>query len=385
LDWDNQILDSFNQWRLFISLRRLDPGARLPQNTVSMTDEIANELSNIAAHLRDQLNYLDDIGVTDIGGSASKTGPAMPQQTSPPVKVGETNEMSDRNWGPADSDTKGHVIASPDRGPASPSRTDIHLNAGLEKSDAAPMKASPGSGKTETHDEVKPEVDTIPQLDLFGEPVSKQPLPGVRPRATALASTMFDALPRDSSLEDIRNDIGDCTRCKLSKHRTHIVFGEGNPKADLVFVGEGPGAEEDATGRPFVGRAGKLLDKIIDAMGFNRSDVYICNVVKCRPPENRTPERDEADTCQPFLFRQLALIHPKVVVALGAPALHCLVGNKESITRARGQWRDWNGMKLIPTYHPAYLLRVPDKKREAWEDVKKVRDYLASIETPLRS
>jgi uracil-DNA glycosylase len=364
----------------FVSVWRLDPGARVPHNTESMTDEIANELSSIAARLRDQLDFLDDIGVTDIGGSESETRPALLESKQPPVKVEETDERSDREGGPPDIKTKHHVIANPAPGLAPHTRSDTQLNASLEKSDAAPMKTNLGSKKTASPAEVTPEMDTIPQLDLFGEPVSKQPLPGGRPRANAPASTIFDALPRDSSLEDIRNDIGDCTRCKLSKHRTHIVFGEGSPKADLVFVGEGPGAEEDATGRPFVGRAGKLLDKIIDAMGFKRSDVYICNVVKCRPPENRTPERDEADTCQPFLFRQLALIHPKVVVALGAPALHCLVGSRESITRARGQWRDWNGMKLIPTYHPAYLLRVPDKKREAWEDVKKVRDYLASIE-----
>jgi uracil-DNA glycosylase family 4 len=183
----------------------------------------------------------------------------------------------------------------------------------------------------------------------------------------------------DPSLEAIRQEIGDCVRCKLHVARTNIVFGEGNPEAKLVFVGEGPGADEDATGRPFVGRAGQLLNKIIEAIGLRREDVYICNVVKCRPPGNRTPERDEVATCEPFLFRQLAFIRPKVIVVLGLPAFQCLLKSKDSMTRSRGEWREWNGIKVMPTFHPAYLLRSPEKKRETWEDMKKVRDYLAAL------
>jgi uracil-DNA glycosylase len=209
------------------------------------------------------------------------------------------------------------------------------------------------------------------ELDLFGEPVAPY---SAGPRPVALATQAAN----DTSLESIREDIGDCTRCKLHEHRRTIVFGEGNPNASLVFVGEGPGAEEDATGRPFVGRAGQLLDKIIEAIGFKREDVYIANIVKCRPPGNRTPERDEVETCEPFLFRQLMLIRPRVIVALGSPAFQCLLRTKESITRARGEWREWNGIKLMPTFHPAFLLRSPDKKREVWEDMKKVRDFLNS-------
>ncbi|HTF38928.1 MAG TPA: uracil-DNA glycosylase, partial [Blastocatellia bacterium] len=180
----------------------------------------------------------------------------------------------------------------------------------------------------------------------------------------------------DPSLEAIREDIGDCRRCKLHEHRKTIVFGEGNPRAKLVFVGEGPGADEDASGRPFVGRAGQLLDKIIVAIGLKREDVYIANIVKCRPPGNRTPEHDEVDTCEPFLLRQLAFIRPEVIVALGSPAFQCLLRTREPITRARGEWREWNGIKVMPTFHPAFLLRSPEKKREVWEDMKKVRDYL---------
>jgi DNA polymerase len=185
------------------------------------------------------------------------------------------------------------------------------------------------------------------------------------------------AAPVDDSLERIREDIGECTRCKLHTSRTHIVFGEGNADAELMFVGEGPGADEDATGRPFVGAAGKLLDKIIEAIGLARADVYIANVVKCRPPGNRKPEKDETGTCEQFLFRQIATIDPKVIVALGNTPLESLLNLKTGgITKARGQFYDYNGIKLMATFHPAYLLRDPTKKREVWEDMKKVRAEL---------
>ena len=210
----------------------------------------------------------------------------------------------------------------------------------------------------------------LEQAGLFGDAVVSS-----KPRSTTPRASSLPVL-ESPSLEAIREDLGDCTRCRLHEHRKTIVFGEGNPQARLVFVGEGPGAEEDATGRPFVGRAGQLLDKIIAAIGLAREDVYIANIVKCRPPGNRTPERDEVETCEPFLFRQLAFIRPEVIVALGSPAFQCLLRTKEPITRARGEWRDWNGIKLMPTFHPAFLLRSPDKKREVWEDMKKVRDYL---------
>jgi uracil-DNA glycosylase family 4 len=212
----------------------------------------------------------------------------------------------------------------------------------------------------------------IEQAGLFGEAIVSSKPGSSTPRGPSLPVLE----PPASSLEAIREDLGDCRRCKLHEHRRTIVFGEGNPQARLVFVGEGPGAEEDASGRPFVGRAGQLLDKIIAAIGLAREDVYIANIVKCRPPENRTPERDEVETCELFLFRQLAFIRPEVIVALGSPAFQCLLRTREPITRARGEWRDWNGIKLMPTFHPAFLLRSPDKKREVWEDMKKVRDYL---------
>jgi uracil-DNA glycosylase family 4 len=181
-------------------------------------------------------------------------------------------------------------------------------------------------------------------------------------------------------LASLREEIGDCTRCKLhALGRTQVVFGAGNPEARLMFVGEAPGADEDIQGEPFVGRAGQLLTKIIQSIGLQRSDVYIANVIKCRPPNNRNPEPDEVATCQPFLFRQIDTIRPRVIVALGTFAARALVGGDAPISRMRGRVQPFrHGASLIPTFHPAYLLRSPDRKREVWEDMKKVRDLLAS-------
>ena len=179
------------------------------------------------------------------------------------------------------------------------------------------------------------------------------------------------------ALSGIRADIGDCTRCKLhTLGRQQIVFGVGNPQADLMFVGEAPGRDEDIQGIPFVGRAGQLLTKIIEAIGLKREDVYIANVIKCRPPENRNPEPDEVETCEPFLFRQIDVIKPKVVVALGKFAAQTLLRTLDPISRLRGRVYDYRGVRLVPTFHPAYLLRNPSSKREVWEDMKLVRSLL---------
>lgn len=180
-------------------------------------------------------------------------------------------------------------------------------------------------------------------------------------------------------LQEIRDFIGDCTRCPLSESRTHIVFGEGNPDAQLVFVGEGPGADEDKQGRPFVGRAGKLLDKMILAMDLKRKDVYISNVVKCRPPRNRDPERLEMDTCFPFLENQIEVIQPKVIVSLGRISTQRLLETKEPLSTLRGRFHDKQGIQVMPTYHPSYLLRAePDRqpKADAWGDLQKVMALL---------
>jgi uracil-DNA glycosylase family 4 len=186
----------------------------------------------------------------------------------------------------------------------------------------------------------------------------------------------FSRTPGEA-LAAVRADIGDCTRCKLhTLGRRQIVFGVGNPNADLMFVGEAPGADEDEQGIPFVGRAGQLLTKIIEAIELKREDVYIANVIKCRPPQNRNPEPDEVETCEPFLFRQIDLIKPKVIVALGKFAAQALLRTDAPISRLRGRVFEYRGAKLIPTFHPAYLLRTPSSKREVWEDMKLVKTLL---------
>jgi uracil-DNA glycosylase family 4 len=211
-------------------------------------------------------------------------------------------------------------------------------------------------------------------------PVVAQPAPKISPLPLPVPSgpSLFESIDRvaDDSLLKIREDLGDCTRCKLHATRNKIVFGAGNPKAELVFVGEGPGADEDAQGLPFVGRAGKLLTQMIEAMGLQRKDVYICNVVKCRPPENRQPEEDEVHTCSPFLLRQIDTIAPKVIVCLGAVAAKALLQTNRGISQFRGEWLEFRGRKLLATYHPAYLLRNPPAKSEVWKDLQKVMAVL---------
>lgn len=187
-------------------------------------------------------------------------------------------------------------------------------------------------------------------------------------------------LPEAETLDQICEDLGDCHRCRLASGRKTIVFGQGNPHAELVFVGEGPGADEDKHGLPFVGRAGQLLNRMIQLIGMKREDVYICNVVKCRPPENRTPLPDEIETCSPFLFRQIQAIHPRLVCCLGAPAVRTVLGIKEGITKIRGRYYDYGDMKALPTFHPAYILRNAREEKVLREDFQKISDFL---KTPL--
>jgi DNA polymerase len=212
-------------------------------------------------------------------------------------------------------------------------------------------------------------VDGVRPGSDLGQTSSAQNLQSEAPLAFARNAT--------EALAAIRADIGDCTRCKLhTLGRKQIVFGVGNPEADLMFVGEAPGAEEDEQGIPFVGRAGQLLTKIIEAIDLRRDDVYIANIIKCRPPQNRNPEPDEVALCEPFLFRQVDVIAPKVIVALGKYAAQTLLRTDSPISRLRGRVFDYRGAKLIPTFHPAYLLRNPSSKREVWEDMKLVRSLL---------
>ncbi len=204
------------------------------------------------------------------------------------------------------------------------------------------------------------------------------------PAPVIAAEDMFAAPKPESKATDpahalrlIREDIGDCTRCVLHKQgRKQIVFGVGNPHAELMFIGEAPGADEDQQGEPFVGRAGQLLNNMIKAMGIHREDVYIANIIKCRPPGNRTPEREECETCSPFLMRQIAVIQPKAIVALGAVAAKTLLAINAPMSEFRGRWYDFRGTKLAVTYHPAFLLRDPRQKKETWKDLQMVMKYL---------
>ncbi|MDI6777441.1 MAG: uracil-DNA glycosylase [Syntrophales bacterium] len=216
----------------------------------------------------------------------------------------------------------------------------------------------------------------------FGRPLSSLYLKGEgNPPSPPLKKGSEGGFSSEKSpsltLEEVRREIGDCQRCPLCRVRTNLVFGEGNPQANLVFVGEAPGEDEDRQGRPFVGRAGQLLTKIITAMKLTREDVYICNILKCRPPGNRNPKLDEIEACEPFLIRQLEAIRPKIICALGTSAAHTLLKTDVPITVLRGKFHAYHSIKLMPTYHPAYLLRNPGAKKQVWEDVKMIMEGLA--------
>ncbi|HLK88971.1 MAG TPA: uracil-DNA glycosylase, partial [Polyangia bacterium] len=217
------------------------------------------------------------------------------------------------------------------------------------------------------------------QKPAAAKPAPAAPAVGRAPEP-APEPTDDGAAPRGrAGLALVRDELGDCKRCKLAPSRQNLVFGVGNPDASLVFVGEAPGADEDAQGEPFVGKAGQLLTKMIEAMGYARGDVYICNVLKCRPPGNRNPEPDEVAACEPFLKKQLGAIRPRMIVALGKFAVQCLLRDDSPISRLRGNLRSYEGIPLMPTFHPAYLLRDPSKKKLAWDDLKAVNAALARV------
>ncbi len=239
-------------------------------------------------------------------------------------------------------------------------------------------KATKASPPPATLPQVKqPERPAVTPMPRESSPPPKSvPVPG--PAAQSLSLFEAPAAPRreHETLEEIQSDLGDCHRCRLAQGRKTIVFGQGNPHAELIFVGEGPGADEDDQGLPFVGRAGQLLNKMIQLAGMKREDVYICNIVKCRPPGNRVPEKDEIDTCSPFLYRQIRAIQPRLVCCLGAPAVRTLLGIKEGITKIRGTFYDFAGTKALATVHPAYVLRNPREETILREDFEKIVEFL---------
>jgi uracil-DNA glycosylase len=250
----------------------------------------------------------------------------------------------------------------------------VSASAASESAPSIEMTASPKSQSSPRILPSAPSTATVAAAAAGAAPKSASALP----IPAAPGPSLFEIVDRKpgETLDDIRADLGECTRCRLHKTRNKIVFGVGNPKAELVFVGEGPGHDEDVQGEPFVGRAGKLLTQMIEAMSLRREDVYICNVVKCRPPENRLPEKDEIASCSPFLLRQLASIQPKVICCLGACAAQTMLATTQGISKFRGEWFDFRGSKLIATYHPAYLLRNPPAKSEVWKDLQKVMAIL---------
>jgi uracil-DNA glycosylase family 4 len=240
---------------------------------------------------------------------------------------------------------------------------DFYRQEPIENHSAQEASPVPDSAlQNEEREEMTPRVKSAASTNIFETKVS------------GAESAVADPI---QALKLIREDIGDCTRCRLSKQgRKQIVFGVGNPTADLMFIGEAPGADEDIQGEPFVGRAGQLLNNMIKAMGLEREHVYIANIIKCRPPGNRTPERDECETCSPFLMRQIEVVKPKAIVALGAVAAKTLLAINAPMTELRGRWYDFRGTKLAVTYHPAFLLRDPRQKKEAWKDLQMVMKEL---------
>lgn len=250
---------------------------------------------------------------------------------------------------------------------------DPSLQPGRETNIQSPVKVAGADSQIS--------VEAVPTIKLpHLTPVVSSPArpSGARSMNLFEAESHEPARRESETLDQIRAELGDCHRCKLAGGRTHIVFGQGSPKAELVFVGEGPGADEDEQGLPFVGRAGQLLNRMLQRVGIRREDVYICNVVKCRPPGNRTPEIDEIETCSPFLFRQIQAIKPRLICCLGIPATRTVLGIKEGITRIHGRFYDYGTIKAMATVHPAYVLRNPREERILVEDFQKIRDFLNS-------
>ncbi|MDT5262367.1 MAG: uracil-DNA glycosylase [Acidobacteriota bacterium] len=319
-------------------------------------------LKSLAEEVAEAAVYLRELGVEGLEGLT------LPAAAEPPTR---TREATTRTPAAVSSALKRNANAERYAPPTPPARS-------------LPPPPPPKSNNA-----------SEPQQNRAGEPPSilnqtempKKPVRKASPDPPAPRETLFgDITPQDDlslgrpgeTFEDIRTDIGECIRCPLHVGRNKIVHTEGDQKSRLLFVGEAPGADEDASGRPFVGRAGQLLNKIIEAIGLKREDVLIGNVNRCRPPNNRTPTTEEARTCKPFLLREINIARPDVIVVLGNTAMKNLLDTKEGITRLRGQFQDYRGIKVMPTFHPAYLLRDPSKKREVWDDMKKVRDYLNS-------
>jgi uracil-DNA glycosylase len=310
---------------------------------------MGNELSDLIQDVREQVLYLQELGVETLDAKLPEANAADIVESVPTIASVAAKPLVKETEIP-----KLEVPPKPLRSSAGSRLTSL---PSLSRRASA---AAPRSGTSASQEPVVPaESASTPSENIFGG-ISELP-------------------ESDETMEQVWADIGNCTRCPLHEGRTQIVQTVGNYTSDLMFVGEAPGADEDAKGEPFVGRAGQLLNKIIEAIGMKREEVCIGNINRCRPPGNRQPTLPEAHTCKPFLLREIAVIRPKVIVVMGNTALHNLLDTKVGITRMRGQFHDYFGVKVMPTFHPAYLLRDPSKKREVWDDMKKVRDYLNTL------
>ena len=335
-----------------------------------MVDEAARkELLSLTEAVGAQLEYLDELGVAHVAAPGGEAQTEAPQHLPPLPSLART---ADAQRSPA---LQRNAAAEARRAQEAERAARTRTETPPPQIPAAPPRPHGGAATASEQVEMakrKPSVPTTAaqppaHMDtLFGEIAPQDELSLPRPGET---------------LEDVWRDIGpQCMRCPLCcEGRKQVVNSEGNPRARLMFVGEAPGADEDAQARPFVGRAGQLLNKIIEAIGMKREDVFIGNVNRCRPANNRTPVASEAAICKPFLLREIAIVRPDVIVVLGNTAMRNLLDTKEGITKVRGQFQDYKGIKVMPTFHPAYLLRDPSKKRETWDDMKKVRDYLSTL------
>ncbi|HEX8459045.1 MAG TPA: uracil-DNA glycosylase [Pyrinomonadaceae bacterium] len=343
-----------------------------------MTDEKSRaELLSLAEETGEHLSYLRELGV-DFFESA---GTIETDTAARQFEVGGASSQATDARRTAALRRNAEAEARAEREPAAGARTTDEPRAV-----ATPTVMPPATPRSETEETPPDALYQTAWTEKAEMPTKRKPVRKPDPVPPPPQETLFGeitpkdelSLPREGeTYEDIRQDIGECMRCPLCcEGRSKIVHSEGNPKARLMFVGEAPGADEDASGRPFVGRAGQLLNKIIEAIGMKREDVFIGNVNRCRPANNRTPTAAEAATCKPFLLREIALLRPEVIVVLGNTAMKNLLETKEGITKLRGSFMDYKGIKVMPTFHPAYLLRDPSKKRETWEDMKKVREYL---------
>jgi DNA polymerase len=333
--------------------------------------QLQSEVKEIFADLREHLLYMQELGIERVAVElpeqvlAASDDDVPPFDVTPRVVEQRRPEPVVERYVPPEV-AKVERPVQPPPAPRTSGGSRISALPSLSSRKPMPRKAT----KTARED------------SGTGPKAAEQPVVSSNVAAGEPAGSLFGAMAElpesNETIEQIRADIGNCTRCPLYEGRTQIVHSTGNLQAELMFVGEAPGADEDAQGFPFVGRAGQLLTKIIESIGFKREDVFIGNINRCRPPGNRAPTIQEAHTCRPFLQREIAVVRPKVIVVLGNTALHNLLDTKIGITKLRGEFQDYKGVKVMPPFHPAFLLRDPRKKREVWEDMKKVRDYLKS-------